>query len=239
MSEKVDGNQPRRKRAPRVERARCPADVQRLAYAAAVDELAREWGVTWNDADAERLRDELGMNYREDPLHTESMRLCIELARAVYAAPRVMKALEAIVQFSETHGQVGFAGRWGASEGDARKLLNTAIHFGDPHDPLNMPGRPFTMWREAVAVHAFEKQGWWSAKPVTARTLALLSVLAGVPDWKEVGVKPAYWPGYTGPEAIADERRAMASWLDAREQDRRDQLEQLEECRKSMGIRTR
>lgn len=45
--------------------------------------------------------------------------------------------------------------------------------------------------------------GWWAAGGVTARKLALLSVLAGLGDWEN-------YQGLSGRDAIAKESRSMA-----------------------------
>jgi hypothetical protein len=86
---------------------------------------------------------------------------------------------------------------------------------------INYPGaRPnrYTYRGETRQILAnwasLENYGWWAQGGITARKLALLSVLCGIPDWREL-CEGAGAPGRLDPsaaDAIADERKKQAPY---------------------------
>jgi hypothetical protein len=196
---KVQRRQAKGKRSTRVERARRPEDVQRLAYGAAVAELQRR-GIGWTDADTNRLRQALGLE--RSALQTDARRVFTKLAQAMHEA---RPALQAACDFASEHGPAT-----DCTPGVLRVLCALADVDGAARRALALAGEPAScafVERETLRDYAEQEIGWWSGEALTARTLALLSVLAGIPTWEGLGGRP------TGAEGLAAERRAMAHHL--------------------------
>lgn len=184
----------------KAERARTPDKLQKLAYAAAVEELA-ERGIAWTDADTAMLRSALGIGSPQK----ESVEWIARLAD-----PRVKEALRlALANAPEAEGK--FFGNIGHA---ANTLLRAAEEHQEPWEE--------THWREVLINYAMLDVGWWTVEGtrpaifrrgapvgIPARDLALLSVLAGTATWERIFPLRASHPGLSGRDAISTERRAM------------------------------
>lgn len=197
-----------------VARGRTPDDVQRLAYEAAVVELRGE-GIEWGDADAAHLRAILGRT--EIPELREARRLLDDLATVLRDA---IPAMQALVDFADRHpdlaastsGAARVAVGLGGIDGPVRKLWYLAEQR--QRRTRHRASVAEHDWRGTLAEFASKEIGWWSRNPRDARTLALLSILAGIPDWKSMAARlRRSAKGISGRDAIAEERRAMRHHL--------------------------
>lgn len=192
------------------------AEIQRVAYQAAVEELRDKYGFTWTDSDTEVFRSQLGVN--KNPTEKEAREILARLTAAL-RSDGVMSALHEVVRFAEEHAE---------EASDASGTVLRAIRLGEIDGPawhmrgfadLGMEaGQVEHNWRVTLAEYAATEIGWWTRFP-TDRTLALLSVLAGIPSWSRTAERLRQLSerrsnpinkGVSGRDAIAAERRAMA-----------------------------
>jgi hypothetical protein len=199
------GKTSRSKSSSRVTRASDPAAVQMLAYMAARREL-RKVGVAWTNVDTRRLRQALGLAVCAE--EQKARRVLAELQR-VLRTRGVRSALCSACALADEHrsaeyGTIGSIALLAGIDGPLRWLRDFAEGNGGSIDDDDV--------RWTLREYAVQEIGWWSREPLTARTLALLSVLAGIPSWREAeGKRPG--EELSGRDALAAERRAMAHRL--------------------------
>ena len=174
-----------------VERGRTPADVQRLAYAHALAEL-KDQGITWTDRDTDHLRRALGIGKHEPPKPDLGTK-----------PPDGLQAwLDGIITAADTYEEVKQA---------AQVISAHAARWREPWVE--------TGWRHILANYARVEIGWWSKGEITARKLALLSVIAGIPGWSRIcarrEAKGQLLP--SGADAIASERKTMNPYVGKKE----------------------
>jgi len=182
--------------SPSVARATDPEAIQELAYAAAVEEL-RKRGVPWTEDDSRKLRKESGIEGARASSEARA-----EIAAFVremgYGTERASSAVQRLLDAATRHPKSAVL----------CSLAEAARHLQDlaEDDELDTTESERTM----IVDYARTVAGWWDSSKT--RDLALLSVLAGAPEWRS-----SYEPGsaghpgaITGKEAIGKkETRSM------------------------------
>ncbi|MDB4945857.1 MAG: hypothetical protein JWP97_5391 [Labilithrix sp.] len=193
---------------PTAARATSPREIQKLAHAAAVEELTRT-GIT--EKVQELFVSVFRTAMRPTPEH-EAKQIFTRFVRAFGKGP-AREVLDEFAAFSMAHqGHQGGAysraiAALGGIDGPVRRLL-AVVDAGEPAAERSRGGER----REMVVLIATNVT---RKEPLDARRLALLSILAGVPTWDAaLGRRPGQ--GFTAKEAIAAERRAMAHHLKQR-----------------------